>query len=130
MSHRIYFAVCLLLLYGINLLYFYIPGKALKQRERAYSYQGDELGGGGRRGGIGQRALFCFRHSHSNIWKLMKRYCCIIFIIFSLSACALSSVQGISENKIKITTASFNTVLANQSESAQSFLAKSNIPPT
>ena len=66
----------------------------------------------------------------SPAWKLMKRYCCIFFIIFSLSAYALSSVQGTWENQIRITPASFNTVLANQNESAQSFLAKPNTPPT
>ena len=54
----------------------------------------------------------------------------MLVIMFPLSACALSSVQGTWGNQISITSASFNTVLANQSVSAQSFLAKSNIPPT
>ena len=52
----------------------------------------------------------------------------MFFIMFSLSAYALSSVQGTWENQIWITPASFKTVLANQTNRAQSFLAKSNIP--
>ena len=64
------------------------------------------------------------------VWKLMKRYCCMFLIMFSLSVCVLSSVQGTWENQVWIKPGSFNTVLANQSESAQSFLAKSNIPPS
>ena len=28
------------------------------------------------------------------IWKLIKRYCCMLFIMFTLSACTLSSVQA------------------------------------
>ena len=64
------------------------------------------------------------------VWKLMEKVLLYVFMMFCLSACALSSVQGTWENQICITSASFNTVLANQSESAQSFLAKSNVPPT
>ena len=63
-------------------------------------------------------------------WKLMKKYCCMFFIMFPLSACVLSSVQGTRKNEILIPRVSFNTVLTNQSDSAQSFLAESNIPPT
>ena len=48
----------------------------------------------------------------------------MFLIMFSLSAFALSSVQGTWENQIWMTHTSFDTVLANQSESAQSFLAK------
>ena len=66
----------------------------------------------------------------TQIWKPMKRYCCMFFIMFSLSACARSSVQDTWENQTWITAASFNTVLANQSNRAQSFLANSNKPPT
>ena len=47
------------------------------------------------------------------VWKIMNMYCCMFFIMFSLSACALSSVQSTWENQIWITPASFNTVLAN-----------------
>ena len=59
----------------------------------------------------------------------MKSYCCMFLYMFSLSACARSSVQGTWENQIFIIPASFDTVLINQNNRAQSFLANSDLLP-
>ena len=68
-----------------------------------------------------------WQHSHSmkTVREIMERYCCMFFIMFSLLACTGSSIQGTWENQIWTTPATFNTVLANQSNRVQPLLANS-----
>ena len=54
-------------------------------------------------------------------------FSCMFFYMVPLSACAWSPLQEKWENQILIMPASFNTVLSNQNNHAQSFLANFNV---